>query len=232
MASFNLDTFRTEVLSGFGLSRTNLFEVLIPPPRALSSSYGSISNVVSMYVEQTSLPLLNIITKSQKIFGPSYQRPLTSEYGGEGIPITFHVDRNMNIKKFFDDWMHSIIHPQRFTVGYLEDYTTTIKIVQLDEQNNSTYEVELYEAFPKNMNIMELNNASSNQTHRLTILFAYRYWQSPGSKIPVDIPRPIRFPGVPTQDARLTQNDSVPFDNRTLIGTQDENGNITNITGP
>lgn len=173
-ATFSLDNFRTEVLSGAGLARTNRFEVEILPPRALG---GDLGRLTSLYVEQANIPLLNIFSKAFKIFGPTYQRPVTSEYGGEGLSLTFHVDRDMQIRRFFEDWMHTVVDPVTFTVGYQADYASSILIKQLNEQNETTYAVELLEAFPRNLNIMELNNASSNQTHRLNVLFAYRYWQ-------------------------------------------------------
>ena len=78
------------------------------------------------------------VAKPFKIFGPTYQRPITSEYGGEGMPITFHVDRDMRIRRFFEDWMHLIVDPVRFTVGYQENYISDIFIRQLDEQNTRT----------------------------------------------------------------------------------------------
>lgn len=202
-ASFNLDQFRNEVLGGFGLARTNRFEVEIKPPPGLAGQYGSISQVTSLYVEQASVPLLNIFSKNFKIFGPTYRRPITSEYGGEGLPIIFHVDRNMNVRTFIEDWMHLIINPTTFTVAYQESYITDINIRQIDEENNVTYEIQLLEAYPTNMNIMDLNNASSNQTHRLTVLFAYRYWKRVEKTQPVDIPRPIINPQVPTVDNRV-----------------------------
>jgi hypothetical protein len=147
------------------------------------------------------MPLLNIFAKPFKIFGPTYQRPITSEYGGEGIPITFHIDRNLRIKRFFDDWMHSIVDPDTFEVSFQEEYATSIFIAQLDEQDNVTYEVELLEAFPRNLNLMDLNQASSNQTHRLNVLFAYRYWKNTERvSQAVDIPRIIQNPQVPTID--------------------------------
>lgn len=202
MATFNLDRFRAEILDGFGLARNNRFEVEIPPPRSLATRWGAQSLVTSMYVEQTNLPMLNIATKPFKIFGPTYQRPITSEYGGEGISMTFHVDRNMNVKKFFDEWVHRIVNPSTFTVGYQEDYITDITIRQLDEQENMTYEIKLLEAFPRNLNLMDLNNASSNQTHRLNVLFAYRYWVTSDSlkTEAVSKPRVVKNPQVPAID--------------------------------
>ena len=202
ISTFSLDTFRSEILGGQGLARTNRFEIIITPPPSLSNRYRE-SILTSVYIEQTNMPGINIAVKPLKIFGPTYQRPITSEYGGEGLSVTFHMDRDMSVRKFFEDWMHVIVDPNDFTVGYQEDYITDIAIRQLDEQDNITHEIILLEAFPRNMNIMDLNNASQNQTHRLNILFAYRYWRNidnPTTTTPTDIPRSIQFPEVPVTD--------------------------------
>ena len=206
MANYSLERFRSEILDGAGLARNNRFEVIIAPPRGLSDR-GSESELASLYVEQASVPLLNIFAKPFKIFGPTYQRPITSEYGGEGMPITFHVDRNMRIRRFFEDWMHLIVDPVRFTVGYQENYISDIFIRQLDEQNNITNEIKLIEAFPRNINLMDLNNNSSNQTHRLNVLFAYRYWINTArtTTTPISIPRVVVNPQVPAVDTRSRQ---------------------------
>lgn len=202
MSTFSLDRFRTEVLSGAGLARTNRFEVEIFTPRGLRTDYAEIA---SLYVEQASLPPINIFTKPLKIFGPSYQRPITSEYGGEGISITFHADRDMNIKRYFEDWMHLVIDKDTYTVGYQEDYVSTIRIKQLDEQNEVTYDIEVLEAFPKSMNIMDLNNSSSNQTHRINLIFGYRYWRRYMETEPSDIPIVIQNPQIRAIDNRVEQ---------------------------
>ena len=206
MANYSLERFRSAVLDGAGLARNNRFEVIITPPRGLSDR-GPESELASLYVEQASVPLLNIFAKPFKIFGPTYQRPITSEYGGEGMPITFHVDRNMRIRRFFEDWMHLIVDPVRFTVGYQENYISDIFIRQLDEQNNITNEIKLIEAFPRNINLMDLNNNSSNQTHRLNVLFAYRYWINTArtTTTPISIPRVVVNPQVPAVDTRSRQ---------------------------
>ena len=206
MANYSLERFSAAVLSGSGLARTNRFEVNISVPSGLGAKGYVVGDLVNMYCEQTNFPILNINTKSFKIFGPSYQRPISSEYGGEGLSMTFHVDREMKIKRFFEDWMHLIINKNTFAVSYQEKYTTTINIKQLDEMNNVTHEVELLEAFPRNMNMMELNNSSSNQTHRLNMLFAYRFWQDPVSRQATAISRTLTNPEVPrdyVEDNRL-----------------------------
>lgn len=202
-ANFNLTKFLSTINS-VSLARTNRFEVFIVPPSNLfgNRQYGEL---ISLYCEQAIIPPLNIATKAFKIFGPTYQRPITSEYGGEGASFSFHVDRDMIIRKMFEDWMHVVVDPDTFTVGYQQDYTSSILIRQLDEQENVTHSIELREAFPRNMNLMELNNSSTNQTHRLNIIFAYRYWVNTDTvnTNPNDIPRNIIVPEIPGFDTRI-----------------------------
>jgi hypothetical protein len=205
-ANFNLSQFIGAVRED-SLARVNRFEVFINPPAAMVGKNRSNASAVSLYCEMASLPPVNISTKSFKIFGPTYQRPFGAEYGGEGISLTFHVDRDMQVKKFFDEWTATVVDPDSGLVGFQEDYISTIRLRQIDEQENVTYELELYEAFPRSVNLLELNNSAQNQTHRLNVLFAYRYWKDIDSEFqttPSDIPRQRLFPQIPVSDTRLT----------------------------
>jgi len=175
VAASRLQDFIAEVKTK-GLARVNRFEVIITPPQFITSRYLEF-NKISLLCEISNFPPINLSVKPFKIFGPSYQRPITSEYGGDGMSMTFHVDREMKVKKFFDDWMETVVDRNNFTVAYQNEYVTKIAIRQLDEANNVNYEIELLEAFPRSMTLMDLNHTAQNQTHRLNIIFAYRYWR-------------------------------------------------------
>jgi len=206
-ANFNLSLFLSAIRED-SLARVNRFEVMIPAPLGMSNLNKSYADFTSLYCEMASLPPVNISTKSFKIFGPTYQRPFGAEYGGEGVSLTFHIDRDMNVKKFFDEWTAVVVDPDSGLVNYQENYISTITLRQLDEQENVTYELELYEAFPRSVNLLELNNSAQNQTHRLNVLFAYRYWKDKGREfqtMPTDLPRQRRFPQVPVVDTRNRQ---------------------------
>jgi len=173
-AHYSLQKFKSQVL-GKGLAKPNRFEVFIPPPQGLQSGRAG-GDIVSLLCEQASFPMLTINTKPFKIYGPSYQRPTGIEYGGEGLPFTFHVDREMKVKTFFDEWMQLIVNKDTFNVTYQREYITDITIKQLDEADNVTYTAVLKDSFPRNLNLMDLNHSAQSQTHRLTVLFAYRKW--------------------------------------------------------
>ena len=206
-SNFNLSQFIGAVRED-SLARVNRFEVFINAPKSLTFKNKSNAGAVSLYCEMASLPPVNISTKSFKIFGPTYQRPFSAEYGGEGISLTFHVDRDMQVKKFFDEWTAKIVDPDTGFVGFQEDYISTIRLRQLNEQDEVTYELELEEAFPRSVNLLELNNSAQNQTHRLNVLFAYRYWKDVSPEfqtMQMDIPRQRLFPQVPVVDVRNRQ---------------------------
>jgi hypothetical protein len=211
-ASFNLNNFLTSVKTR-GLAKVNRFEVIISPPKALLSfavqegdrSSKQEAELSSLFCEVSNFPPINLTVKPFKIFGPSYQRPITSEYGGDGMSMTFHIDKDMLLKRFFEDWIENIVRRDDFTVNYQDSYVTNILIRQLDEGSlgneapystltddqgtplanledernklNIKYEIELIEAFPRSMTLVDLNNSAQNQTHRLNIIFAYRYWR-------------------------------------------------------
>jgi len=184
-ASFDLNNFISSVKTR-GLARVNRFEVEIFPPTILAGSTEE-ARLTSLLCEISNFPPINLSVKPFKIFGPSYQRPITSEYGGDGISMTFHVDTDMILKRFFDDWIENIVRRDDFTVNYQSSYATNIKIKQINEEENVTYEIELLEAFPRSVTLMDLNNSSQNQTHRLNIIFAYRYWRR------TDIPESVQL---------------------------------------
>ena len=206
-SNFNLSRFIGAVRED-SLARVNRFEVFINAPKSLTFKNKSNAGAVSLYCEMASLPPVNISTKSFKIFGPTYQRPFSAEYGGEGISMTFHVDRDMQVKKFFDNWTARVVDPDSGFVGFQEDYISTIRLRQLNEQDEVTYELELEEAFPRSVNLLELNNSAQNQTHRLNVLFAYRYWKDVSPEFTTtlkDIPRQLLNPSIPVTDNRLVR---------------------------
>jgi hypothetical protein len=177
MANFSLKNFQAQVRTG-GLARPNRFEVLINlPPALIAQGYSTNdSKILSLFCESTNLPMQTIGVKTQRIQGPAYQRPVSVDYGGEGITMTFLIDQQMDIKGFFDAWMSKIIDPIQYFVYYQDSYVAPITINQLNQKDNTTYSVILEDAFPRSVSLLELNNSAQNQVHKLNVTFSYRRW--------------------------------------------------------
>lgn len=207
--SFSVENF-ISTIRGSDLARQNRFIVEIGD-----------NNFVSLLATATTFPLLSINVKQYKIFGPAYQRPISSEYGGDGISITFLVDRDMTVKKYFDLWTQSVVAPTG-GVSYQSEYVKPVTIKQLNAQDQVVYTVKLLEAFPRNLNLMSLNQAAQNQVHTLDVLFAYRYWISLDTQVarPVfDAPLQLR-PIVETETSRVL----------TALGTNQPNIDFSDST--
>jgi hypothetical protein len=175
MSIFSLDKFVNEA-SLRGFSRPNRFEIEMPLPAGMNSTGRFAQETMHLYCEITSLPPQIVNVKQQRIYGPAYQRPISTEFGGEGITMTFYLDKNMMVKGYFDAWMALIVDPHQYYVNYPDNYTVPIRIRQLDEQDQISYVAILEDAFPRNVAMVELNNSIQNQVNRLNVTFAYRRW--------------------------------------------------------
>lgn len=178
MAYNTLQNFKSEVMAR-NLARPNRFEVIIQAPKALTSERG-IENgrLVSLFCESANLPTKTISVKQQRIQGPAYQRPTGVDYGGDGITMTFLLDQQMVVKDFFDYWMEKIVTPYSYSVNYQDEYISMIRIYQLDQKDEATYGVVLFDAFPRSISQVELNHSSQNQVQKLNVTFAYRKWEA------------------------------------------------------
>jgi len=175
-ASFNLSDFQSLVLKD-GLARPNRFEVMIQSPKIIDK-FSSNYRVVNLLCESAVFPPHIIGIKPQQIYGPQYQRPFGVEYGGEGIGLTFLLDTQLDVKSYFDLWMDNIVDPKEYYVHYEEDYATDIQIYQLDADDNITYTVKLEKAFPRSINLIDLNMGANNQTSKVNVNFAFRRWSA------------------------------------------------------
>lgn len=242
---FSLSNFQSQVATS-ALARTNRFEVIITPPKVAYRKDNS--ELASLFCEVSNLPPLNINVKPFKMYGPSHQRPVGSDYGGDGLSMTFHLDSKMTIKRFFDDWMEGIVIRDTFNVAYQSNYVTSILLKQLrptrgddeidgadlttvfdtklakdprddegsafnrlsfpsEDKDEVMYEIELLEAFPRSMNIVEFNNSAQNQTQRLTVVFAYRSWRRTDiKKFAEPIISPQQVAALPQTQVTATQN--------------------------
>ena len=157
------------------LARPSRFDVNIPIPLTLLPYIRSSRNL-NYRCENAQLPGRTFATMEQKIgSNPIEKYPYLTTYND--IDLTFIVDDDMKQKIFFDSWFELINPTYNFNYQYKSNYATTIVINQYDVQNQLTYSVTLFDAYPISMNQMDLD-WSSDQAHKLVVTFAYTRWQN------------------------------------------------------
>ena len=156
------------------LARPNKFEVLIFPPLALGKT-GLATEVLRYRCETAQLPGRHLSVTEQKHYGPFIKFPMLSTYND--IDLTFIISGNMIEKMFFDAWMNLINPINSFNVAYKETYAQPIVIRQFDLSGKETYRVKLIDAFPINVNQLDLDWSTEGH-HKLNVTFAYTYWEN------------------------------------------------------
>ena len=166
-----------EFLSSFttDLARPNKFDVLIPLPQNVWDIRTS-PQQLALRCENAELPSRTMGTVEQK-FGsnPSQKFPYHTAYND--MTLTFIVSDDMSEKIVFDNWLEYINPTSTFDFNYKDNYSTTITITQYDVKNEQSYAVTLIKAYPISVNQLDLD-WSSEEHHKLTVVFAYDYWQS------------------------------------------------------
>ena len=157
------------------LARPNRFDVNIPVPITLFP-YLNTSRSLTFRCDNTQLPSRTFSTAEQK-FGsnPIQKFPYQSSYND--ITMTFLVSDDMSEKIFFDAWMEYINPSLSFDFNFKADYTSTLTVNQYDVTNKLSYSINLIDAFPVSVNQLDLD-WSNDDVHKLSVDFAYTYWQS------------------------------------------------------
>ena len=209
MASFNLGRFLeggayailneaiAELHSDDGMARPNRYEVLLTPPKGAETIMSQIMREFTndgtvrktgLRCSSISFPGRTIDTApDNNIFGPP--RNIAQGYTYGDLQASFQCSSDMKEKKVFETWQRLAYNPQSWTMGYYDDYTGSIDIVQLDEKDKKRYGVRIVECFPRDVAAQQLSYDTNNTIGTIDITFAYRYWKNLNDE--ADLPKPF-----------------------------------------
>jgi hypothetical protein len=164
-----LQSFNTE------LARPSKFDVIVPVPLALSF-YLSTGRKLSMRCEATQLPGRSFETTVKKMgSAPVEKFPYHTMYNE--VTLNFIVSDDMKEKVFFDAWMELINPTTDYNFQYKGNYAVDVSINQYDVENKLTYSAILHEAFPIDVNQLDLD-WSADGFHKLAVVFTFKQWQN------------------------------------------------------
>jgi hypothetical protein len=170
------------------LSKPSRFEVKINPPSVLSNIISS--ETLALRCENASLPGRTLATADQRIYGPTEKYPYQSTY--EDITLTFIVTSSMVEKTLFNTWLDYINSPTTWNFEYKSNYATDILISQYDTSNREMHQVKLVDAFPILVSQLDLDWGNDDAYHKLSVVFAYTYWEITKTSTPSQYTAPIK----------------------------------------
>ena len=179
------------------MARPNRYEVLLTPPKGAETIMSQIMREFTndgtvrktgLRCSSISFPGRTIDTApDNNIFGPP--RNIAQGYTYGDLQASFQCSSDMKEKKVFETWQRLAYNPQSWTMGYYDDYTGSIDIVQLDEKDKKRYGVRIVECFPRDIAAQQLSYDTNNTIGTIDITFAYRYWKALDDE--ADLPKPF-----------------------------------------
>ena len=153
------------------VAKPSRFEVTIGP-----KTYNNISSSeLILRCETAELPSRTYATAEQK-FGSNPVEKFPYQVQFNDLNLTFIVDDDMLAKYFFDGWLEAVIPSSNYNPNYKDSYSATINIRQYKNNDDFSYSVNLFEAYPTSVNQLDLDWSAEGH-HKLTVVFAYTSWQ-------------------------------------------------------
>ena len=148
-----------------GIAHPNRYKVVIPGLRD-----GDV------YCQATNLPGRQITTGERSIGMITQKMP--NGFIFDDVNLTFLLDGEYSVRKYFDEWHYDIIGTQNYELKYKNTMTKTVEIHQLDKETEETiYGVKLLKAFPITVNPIELGNDLVNQITQLNVQLNFVDWE-------------------------------------------------------
>ena len=187
-----------------GMARTNRFSVVMQTPGFLTSDGITPFRDLLLFCDQAQLPGLTVNTTPIRIFGEVRETP--TEYNYEPVTLSFYVDQQMHIKAWFDSWIKNIQYGEERTFRYYDEFVAPqVQILVQDTLDQSRYQVNLYEVWPKSVGAIQLDYASKD-IMKMSVTLQYKYWKYTTIDVPVGNESglmngaPINSSGNPTEN--------------------------------
>lgn len=170
-----LSQFTAQLISR-NVSKPSLYYVEIVPPPMFAKSKVEFNaddlNLLSLWCSSAQTPQSTILTRDEYVEAGT-RRKYAYDQDYTNLTLSFYLDQEYKIKKFFDLWKQAIV-PQRRNFEYPDDYTAeTLKLFIINQADKNTYLYEFSRIFPKSVNSVDLSYANSTSIATLTVDFVF-----------------------------------------------------------
>lgn len=158
-----------------GVAKQTHFTVQLTLPESLANLGGIKENMakIILFCDQAQLPGLSFSTSQVRSYGEFKEVPYEKLY--EPLNLSFYVDKDLYVKKLFDEWVGLIQDPTTRDYAYPKKYLTNkIDIIVQDIQNNNRYSVSLFNVYPKAVAPIQLDYAAKD-VMKMQVTLSYQY---------------------------------------------------------
>ena len=209
-----IQEFKAEMKRGF--ARPNIFRVVI------DKAILGFQQRFSLNCFQAQIPGSNIATTDKDVGFRSvaYQKIFSD------VILGFYVGGDLRELRFWQDWIDTIIDNQTNVHAYYKDYVGNVQITQGNRQQKSVAKWTLHDAYPKQVDPVQLDYGSNDAVMTCNVTITYRYhdviwYPSDGSE-----------PGSSARYAHNTRTDLNKIDPMRELYDPNENWKFRDGPGP
>jgi hypothetical protein len=197
---FKTDRLRAAITSG--LASPNRWKVDLPSLQGMRKVRGEdvgtyTVDFLDVVCTNARLPGRNIRTLDRTIGGVTTRAAAGFEAGS--INLSFFLDQDYILKKYFQDWMDCVISPRPpYEAGFYDRYKRDIKVSQLDKKETTIYRVNMIGCYPTSVQEVELNNQAQTAPLELVVTMFYKNYE-----VEVGNRGPQGFSGLKTNSGRV-----------------------------
>lgn len=122
-----INTFKA-ILGKYGVSKPTLYKVEITKAPALLLNRSGVSELMkdlSFFAESAEMSGTQILTQELRVY--NMPQKFAYQKAHDELNVTFRLDGELNIRRFFDEWVNCIYDPTTGDIHYKADYEGTMQ---------------------------------------------------------------------------------------------------------
>jgi hypothetical protein len=130
------------------------------------------NNEYKYLVSSVNVPGQEVRTNSMALWG--MKKDIASSIDFDPITISFICDKDLKIRRAFEEWIDQIVNKSTFTVSYYKDYVCDMAITILNKALVPVREYKIREVYPTNLADISLGYEKVDEPMQFTVTF--KYW--------------------------------------------------------
>lgn len=144
-------------------------------PGGVNSRFNN-SGQLAMMCTTATMPGRQLNLSEHKHENYAIRIPTSQAY--DPVSFGFTLSQNLKERRFFELWQDVVVNNEDGTMNFYDEYTSSIRIFQLDAQNQPTYAIEMRECYPTTLSDVGYTYAANNETLNMSVTFAYKFWRN------------------------------------------------------
>lgn len=169
-----INTFKA-ILGKYGVSKPTLYKVEITKAPDLLLNRSGVSELMkdlSFFAESAEMSGTQILTQELRVY--NMPQKFAYQKAHDELNVTFRLDGELNIRRFFDEWVNCIYDPTTGDIHYKADYEGTMQIVQMREDGSVAYGVEYQNVFPITVGQLSYGFDAQGTFNKQQVTFSFR----------------------------------------------------------